>query len=152
MVNIRKMKDEEFWIVVDNPDDGYAEGMAKAQGISLEEAKKSAKNQIANLLPDGINTKDHFFYSAESKDQFVGYTWVNIKPDTKNAWGYNIFVLEEFRRSGVAKEIFNCLQVKLKEKGVKQVSFHVYADNTNAISLYEQNGFEVSNIVMKKEL
>jgi len=47
-------------------------------------------------------------------------------------------------------EIFKVLQPILKDMGVKQVSFHVFANNKNAIALYEQSGFKVSNIVMKK--
>jgi GNAT superfamily N-acetyltransferase len=152
MIEIKKMKESEFDIVIDNPADGYAQGIADTEGISFELASKKAAEQLAELLPKGINTENHYFYSAYDRDSFVGYAWVNIKPETKNAWGYNIFVKEEFRRKGIAKEIFNVLQPVLKNMGVKQISFHVFAKNKNAISLYEQCGFEISNIVMKKEL
>ncbi len=152
MITIQKMKDTEFDIVINNPDDGYAQGIADTDGISLERAIEKAQKQLSELLPDGIKSKDHYFYSAYQENQFVGYAWVNIKKETMNAWGYNIYVERKFRRSGIAKEIFKTLQIELKSMGVKQISFHVFANNKNAIALYEQSGFEVSNIVMKKEL
>jgi len=152
VIIIKEMKESEFNIVINNPDDGYAQGIADTDGISLELATDKANEQLASLLPDGIKSKDHYFYSAYQNKIFVGYAWFNIKTDTNNAWGYNIYVKKEFRRKGIAKEIFNVLQPILKKMGVKQVSFHVFANNKNAIDLYEQSGFKVSNIVMKKEL
>lgn len=133
MIIVRPMQESEFNYVMENPHEHYIESMAKAQGITYDEAKKI----------------------VDYNDEFVGFAWLHMRQDdkgTKSAWGYNIYVEPKFRRQVIAKRVFDELMVKLKEDGVDQVSFHVYADNLSAIALYEQYGFETTNIVMRKKL
>lgn len=155
MIIVRPMQESEFNYVMENPHEHYIEGMAKAQGITYDEAKKIADKQVKEILKDGFHTKDHLFYGVDYIDEFAGFAWLHMRQDdkgTKSAWGYNIYVEPKFRRQGIAKKVFDELMMKLKEDGVDQVSFHVYADNLSAIALYEQYGFETTNIVMRKKL
>ena len=126
----------------------------KAQGISYEQAQEQALNEYKKLLPLGFKTEDHLFFTALVDNEFAGYAWVNIKRDhgKTSAWGYDIHVLDEFRRKGVAKLIFSELEPLLKEKGVTEIKFHVFGDNFRAIPLYESLGYETTNIVMRKEI
>jgi ribosomal protein S18 acetylase RimI-like enzyme len=146
------MNESEFNYIMSDPHDGYIEGMARSQNISYEDAKKKADEEIKKILPDGFYTKNHEFYSVDFNNEFAGFAWVEVKSQNnkKVAWGYNIYVEEKFRRQGIAKEIFKILEEKLKNDGVKQINFHVYADNEKAIALYNQFGFETTNIVMRK--
>jgi len=59
MIIIEKMKKSEFDVVINNPDDGYAQGIADTDGISLQEATKVANKQLAEILPNGIDSDNH---------------------------------------------------------------------------------------------
>lgn len=153
-IEIRPMLEEEFDESIKMGKPHYIEGKVKAQGISLEEAKKQAQEEYQKILPDGFRTNNHHFFVAHLDNEPAGYAWfeIRIQGDKKSAWGYDIHVKDEFRRQGIAKNIFNELENELKTLGVTEVRFHVYADNFRAIPLYEQFGFETTNIVMRKEL
>lgn len=146
------MNENEFEHVMGKAHQDYIEGMARAQNISLEEATRKADKQVQSILKDGYHTENHLFYGVEFKGEFAGLAWIEIKDEGRSAWGYNIYVEEKFRRQGIAKKVFQELGAKLKSDGVQQMSFHVYADNPNALALYEQFGFKTTNIVMRKTL
>lgn len=153
-ITIRDMLLKEFEKSISMGKTHYIEGKAKALNISLEKAKELAQKEYETILPQGMETENHMFYTALVDDKFAGYAWVNIREENhkKSAWGYDIHVDEAYRRQGVAKQIFIKLEAELKSIGVEEVKFHVYADNFRAIPLYEQFGYETTNIVMRKEL
>lgn len=153
-IEIREMLESEFETSIHLGQDHYIEGKAKAMNIPLEEAREKALQEYNQILPEGFRTKNHKFYTALVDGEYAGFAWVHIKEEeTKiSAWGYDIQVKESFRRNGVAKKIFRELESELKKLNVKEVSFHVYADNFRAIPLYEQFGFKTTNIVMRKEI
>ncbi len=153
MITIRKMNEVEFEFSKGKPHETYIQGMVRAQKIPLEKAKEIAKKQIQEILPEGFHTPNHFFYSVILDEKLIGYAWFQAREESiKTAWGYDIYIEEEYRRQGFAKKVFEQLSIELKEAGFSQMSFHVYADNKPAISLYEKFGFETTNIVMRKEL
>lgn len=153
-IEIREMHEDEFESSMLIGRESYIQGNIKAQGISYEQAHKQALDEYEKLLPDGFKTKDHMFFTALFDNQFAGYAWVNIKRDhgKVSAWGYDIHVLDKFRRKGVARSIFSKLETLLKEKDVREIKFHVFGDNFRAIPLYESLGYETTNIVMRKEI
>lgn len=154
IIKIRKMHNDEFGKSMEMGRKHYIEGKAKALAISLDQAKELADKEYQTILPNGLETENHKFYTALVDDDFAGYAWVHIREENnkKSAWGYDIHVDETYRRQGVAKKIFQELEAKLKELGVSEVKFHVYADNFRAIPLYEQFGYVTTNIVMRKSL
>jgi len=154
VVTVRPMKRAEFTYVMSQPHTHYAEGMARAEALSAEEAQRIADAQIAAILTDGFDTEGHHFYSVDADGDFAGFAWFQIKEEkgAKMALGYNIHIRPEFRRRGLAKCIFEYLTPRLKEMGVKYIAFHVYADNHHAIALYEQFDFRMTNVIMRREL
>lgn len=153
-ITVRDMQEEEFESSMKIGRESYIAGNMKAQGINYEQAQEQALKEYEKLLPTGFKTKDHMFFTALVNGEFAGYAWVNIKRDHGKvaAWGYDIHVLDEYRRQGVAKEIFSKLEPLLKDKGVSEIRFHVFADNFRALPLYESLGYEKTNIIMRKEI
>jgi len=61
---------------------------------------------------------------------------------------YNIIsvaVLPEYRHSGIAKALIKRLIEDAKSKNIRAVSLEVRADNTEAIKLYQNLGFIITN-------
>ncbi len=154
MVIIRPMTSDEFPHVMAEPHRDYARGLADAESISLEAAEAKAAAQTREILTDGFDTPGHHFFVVERDAEVVGMVWVQIKDEdgTKKAWGFNIFIDEAFRRQGLARQTLQHLIPALKDMGVTEMAFHVYAHNRKAITLYEEFGFETTNILMRRIL
>ncbi|MBS7020745.1 MAG: ribosomal protein S18-alanine N-acetyltransferase [Firmicutes bacterium] len=54
----------------------------------------------------------------------------------------DIFVLEEYRRMGIAKELLNCFINDCKLNQCENMTLEVREDNEEAISLYQAYGFQ----------
>lgn len=54
----------------------------------------------------------------------------------------NLAVDPAFRRQGIGRELVNTLVTRLKEKGAYCLTLEVRASNVQAISLYDQLGFQ----------
>lgn len=66
--------------------------------------------------------------------------WPGTQP--QRAWIQNIYVVPEFRRRGMAREIMGTLINWCRAQGFHSVNLHASADGR---SLYEQLGFEATN-------
>ncbi len=144
------MKENEFAITEGRSSELYIQGMAKSLNISLERAREKATQERKKILPNGFESKGHYFYSALINEVLIGFAWVELKG--KTAWGYNIYIEEDYRRRGFASEIFKFVEKDLLEKEINQVRFHVYADNFRALPLYEKFGFSTTNVIMSKKI
>ena len=92
--------------------------------------------QVANE----IENPDCLFFTAQTEDrEFVGYASGVVAADECEV--SNIAVLEEYRRRGVGKALFDKLLAEAKKRGVTTVFFLVRVDNEAAIGLYEKLGF-----------
>lgn len=61
---------------------------------------------------------------------------------TLEAYFGNLYVLSEYRRMGIAKQLVMYSIMFAKNKGFKKIILHVAKDNIPAISLYKGIGFE----------
>ena len=75
---------------------------------------------------------------GESRDQFT---------DKMNGFIYELFVLEEFRRSGVSKQLLRTAIDELRGNGYPEVRLSAFAGN-QAIKLYEKLGFNLRTVTM----
>lgn len=62
--------------------------------------------------------------------------------DTLESYVCNVYVLNEHRRKGLARQLMDKAIDFTKENGFKKVCLHVAKDNYSAIKLYESLGFE----------
>ena len=70
----------------------------------------------------------------------------------QSLWIYDIIVHEQFRRRGYARRILKLAEDRARELGAARVELHVFGHNHAARTLYEKTGYEVSSIVMVKQL
>jgi len=61
-----------------------------------------------------------------------------------------IFVLEEHRRKGIAKSLFDIAHVAAKQAGLNEVQVMTYQVNTDAQRFYESLGYERQMIQYRK--
>lgn len=66
--------------------------------------------------------------------------------ETLEAYFGNLYVLNQYRKQGIAKKLVYFSFDFAKEKGFKKIMLHVAKDNTPAIKLYETCGFEYTGV------
>lgn len=69
--------------------------------------------------------------------------WVQLKPEDKSAFGFDIHLEPEFRSLGIGRHIMNLCGKKLKDMGIKTVGICVFEHNEIARKLYDSLGFKI---------
>ena len=92
---------------------------------------------------------------ATEGDNLMGWILIGTSKDqfTEKIYGfiYELFVLEEFRGNGIAKQLMETGIEHLKQGGYSEVRLSVYAGN-QAIKLYEKLGFKNRTITMSMNI
>ncbi len=153
---LRPMTAEEFVPYEDADAHHYAENMVRAGFWSSEGAFNKAKNTHANLLPEGVHTKDHLFFVIEDTQarDSIGVIWLFIDRETQPPSGfiYDLLLHAQFRGRGLAKQAMLALEEKAKGLGLASLALNVFEDNLVAKSLYTSLGYEVQSLNMRKLL
>ena len=132
----------------------YAADNVRAGYWDESEALEKSRQQVESLLPQGLQTKDHYIYSLYDGDQKVGMIWLKAEMDraVKGGFIYDVLVDEKFRGRGYGKQVMSLIEEKARELGLKSIGLHVFGYNTVAKNLYESVGYEVSSFNMIKKL
>lgn len=109
-------------------------------------------------IQENIRSDDALVLVGEVDGAPVGYCIARIERTlpiyTIETMGFinKLYVKREFRGRGLSSQL-NTETIKwLKEKGVRHVSIHVYADNKQARQIYEKWGFKDFQIEMRRAL
>ena len=156
MVRLEKMAAEDFDTYIEKLTANYAKDNVRSGRWTREEALEKSVSQINSLLPEGIETQNHVFFSIvdEGTGDVVGYIWLHVVPGEgpKKAFIYDLIIFEEFRKMGYGRAALAALEEYAKEKRIASISLHVFAHNAAALSLYRKMGYEVTSMNMKKNI
>lgn len=132
----------------------YAENNVRAGYWDESEALEKARKATESLLPQGLQTPNHYLYALYDEDHTVGVIWLkaNLDGPVKNGFIFDVYIEEKFRGKGYGKEMMLLVEEKARELGLKSIGLHVFAYNKVARSLYESIGYEVSSLNMIKTL
>jgi ribosomal protein S18 acetylase RimI-like enzyme len=122
---------------------------------SDEEAVEKSRAEHEKLLPQGLATPEHHFWTItrSSDRKAVGLLWVQMMQTPRpHAFVYNIEVYPDFRRRGYAEAAMMELEVVARQMGAETIRLHVFGHNAAARPLYVKLGYEPTNIVMAKSL
>ncbi len=137
---------------------GYADEKVRAGNWSAEEAPGRSREEFAKLLPNGLATPDHWLFSIEKAEMGtpVGMLWLARAPwqdpAGRRAFIYDFEIDADQRRKGYGRAALRALDEKAREMGFSEIGLHVFGHNTAARALYEQAGYEVTNVNMSKKL
>ena len=132
----------------------YAADNVRAGYWDESEALENSRKETARLLPEGLQSKDHYLFSLYDGDQAVGIIWLkaNVDRPVKSGFIFHVEIKEEFRGKGYGKQIMLLIEEKARELGLKSIGLHVFGYNTAAKNLYEGIGYETSSLNMIKKL
>ena len=153
-VLLRDMNHDEYAPFMKMTIEGYKQDKIKMQEWTPEEAEDTANKMFGKMLTDGIETQNQHFKVLTSDEKTVGYIWFEMRESVKVKVAFinYIFVLPEYRGSGLGRKAIELLKELSLEMGANRIELHAFGFNTNAIRLYLNTGFEQTHVLMKCEL
>jgi GNAT superfamily N-acetyltransferase len=153
-VRLVPMSADQFRAYRDIAERSYAQNIVVSGMLPEAEALQKASQDFDRLLPDGVDTADHQFWTALDADEEVGMLWLAFtrKSDGLHAFGYDFLVTSKLRRQGYGRAIMAAAEHVCRDRGVVEVGLSVFGFNSGAQALYEQMGFEVTTIQMRKRI
>ena len=132
----------------------YAADKVRAGHWSKDEALEKSRKQTESLLPQGLQTNNHYFFTLYDGEIAVGMIWLHAELDrtVKSGFIFEVEIKEEFRGKGYGKQAMLLIEEKARELGIQRMGLHVFAYNNVAKSLYEGIGYKISSMNMLKEL
>ncbi len=134
----------------------YAEEKVQAGNYDAGEALERAEQEFSELLPEGPVTPGQYMFSIvdASAGERVGVVWFAEiqRGPRREAFVYDLIVHEPFRRRGFARAAMLALEDEVRGLGIERIGLHVFGHNRAAWALYDQLGYEVTNVNMGKTI
>jgi len=153
-VRLEPMSDQEYAEFRERSEVSYAAAIAASRAMPLREARHKAAEEHQQLLSEGLRTPGHYLWTAYEDDRPVGDLWLHVeaKSDGLHAFAYAFEVRPELRGRGYGRAITAAAEQKCREMQVVSVGLTVFGPNKAAQHLYENLGFEVTVLQMRKRL
>ncbi len=113
--------------------------------------------KVEEFYEKSIDDNNKIILVARENNIILGYIYGFIQ-DNGNLYNNKIaqldalFVKEQYRGNGIAISLMKEFINWAEEKGVAYIELSVCKNNTNAISLYENEGFCIDKILLRKKL
>jgi GNAT superfamily N-acetyltransferase len=140
-VVLRPMTQEQFDAYMESNADEYAQELT-ASGLDPELARERSEEQLAELIPDGLDSEGQRFFTAYDGELAVGRLWLSI--ERPMAFVYDVAVDEGQRRKGYGEGIMNAGARWSRDHGHPGIGLNVFAHNPNARALYDKLGYRVT--------
>ena len=104
---------------------------------------------VKNFYEKYINDNDKKIYVCVDEDKIVGYIYIIIN-DNIIAKLDALYVLEEHRNKGIAKELIKMAINYIKQnKAIRRIEINVLSENKIAKKLYEKINFKPFRLTMR---
>lgn len=156
MIMLRPMGEEEYPAYLEYFIADYAREIAANYRLSAEDSLARAKREIAEDLPEGVNTPGQvllcLFNQADHCDEHVGYLW--YKPDTamQTVFIFDFYIFNACQGQGLGTQALRAFEREMREQGIEQIRLRVAGDNQRARHVYASAGFWVTGINMSRTL
>jgi len=154
-VRLLSMTKKEFEVMMEGNVGRYADENVKAGYWSSYNALERSREAIEHLLPNGLHTEGHHFYTAKDADLDipVGHIWMRVEPgEVRRGFIFALFVEEGFRGRGYGRAMMDALETKARRMKIESLALHVFAYNRVARHLYESLGYDTKSLNMQKKI
>lgn len=148
------MNQQEFQQYINRAIDDYAKDKVASGNWKEDEAINLSKESFDRLLPKNEKSEFNYLFSIFNSEQIVGMIWIAQKSLAKKDEGfiYDFTIFEKYQGLGYGKGAMRELEQIAKDLGMKKIGLHVFGHNKVAQGLYENLGYEITNITMEKLL
>ena len=156
-ISIRPMTLEEYDVWAPASIRNFAADKIRSGNWSAEESGEKSRKMHLELLPHGVKTEGHQFYTiVDAGDANYGMLWIFVRPEEKpaqkQAFIYDIEINSEHRGQGIGSKAMAALEETCRNQNIGSINLHVFGHNPGARKLYNRLGFEETNIQMRKIL
>jgi ribosomal protein S18 acetylase RimI-like enzyme len=152
-LQIRAMTQDEFKVYRARVIKEYAQDHVRAGNWREEEAEERAANETDAFLPDGVDTPGMVLLIAEAGGEQVGHVWLGPAPREQSGWWiYDIEVVPAQRRRGYGRVLLEAAEREATRRGGQTIGLNVFGGNDAAQRLYASSGYEVTSVLMRKDL
>jgi uncharacterized protein (DUF952 family)/GNAT superfamily N-acetyltransferase len=154
-ITIVEMTPEEFVWFQKRSLDNYAMDIARSHSIPMDQARAAALKQHSEIIPQGMKTPRHFFYSIRDPDKnSIGVLWWAVCEvmGKECCFVYDIFIEEQHRGKTYGSQALRWLELQAKALAIDDIRLHVFGHNPDAQRLYTKIGFNVISVQMTKKL
>lgn len=134
-IQLRTPTAEEFLKIAEFSFNNFVDETAKSTG----EQPSSLRSKLGGP-PTKIWSDDIWFLVEDNKVQ-LGFVWIQLRPEEKTAFGYDIYLEPQFRSQGIGRNVMTECGRKLNALGIESVDICVFEQNEIARKLYESLGF-----------
>jgi ribosomal protein S18 acetylase RimI-like enzyme len=156
MVTLRPMTSSEFEAYIPGLRESYARERAKNLSDSLDSQLAEADKQISGLLPQGVQTPNHFLWQVMAEEEgtliSVGVLWVFLDTAAQKAFIYDIQIDQPYQGKGYGGDTLACLENELRPYAVRQIGLSVFGDNERAFRLYQKAGYYIVATHMQRDM
>ncbi|MEI4621528.1 GNAT family N-acetyltransferase [Bacillus pfraonensis] len=154
MITLRPMNREEFQLYISSAIENYAKNKVTSGNWSEDEAMNLSKKEFSRLLPKDEKSELNYLYSIFQDQQLVGMIWIAKTSTTNPDQGYifDFIIYKPHQGQGYGKQAMKEIEIIAKELGMNKIGLHVFGHNKVARRLYEQLGYEITNINMVKAI
>jgi len=111
-----------------------------------ETAAQKAAEAFQQLLPQGLDSPGHFFYSIIYRQDMVGYCWYALETTSPaTLYLYEIWIEDNKRDLGLGTIAIEELQAIGRAQGASLLRLHVFGINQRALSFYQRLGFQITD-------
>lgn len=88
------------------------------------------------------------------KEDLIGFVWAYEHPYREETRVYvnEIHVDEHYRNRGIGKQLLGAVECLAKKRGYHALYLHAEGNNDGAIRLYQNKGYVVERVQLRKEL
>ena len=146
IMDIRRPNDSELEKIILLSPQAYSDSTLGEIRPTIEKIKS---------LVEPLLKKGSYYLIAIEEGKLMGWILIGTSrdqfTDKMNGFIYELFVLEEFRGKGVAKQLMRTAVDEVRQNGYSEVRLSAYAGN-QAIKLYEKMGFSIRTVSMSLPL
>jgi ribosomal protein S18 acetylase RimI-like enzyme len=141
-MKLRKPSIEEFEAWFKLSCELQAKDRAFAKDSKEEDELKELEKIVPHLLPNGMDTDNHYFRVFDNEEENVGFIWLGVLPglNKNEIFLMDIIVSKDHRRKGLGKWLLLAMQEEIKKLGYKKIILNVMERNF-AKKLYESLGY-----------
>ncbi len=176
-VGLRPMTEEQFGVFRPRVEEDLARNLARSGTLPPQEARRRARTDLEQLLPQGRATPGHVLRTAfaaagdgdgdgdgdsdgdgdgdgDGDEVPVGVVWLQLRERSagRYAVAVDLEVREQLRGRGYGRAVAREAQRLCREDGAGSIELSVFGFNDVARSLYESEGFELTAATMVKAL
>jgi ribosomal protein S18 acetylase RimI-like enzyme len=151
---LRPLRPDEYPAWRDTELVEYANDIAENGDTPADAARRKAEADMAEILPEGLETPKHWIFILDVDGQDAGRLWLAEREiDGRPAiFIFDIHVDEAYRGRGFGRAAMLLAEREARSRGIQRIELNVFGGNAVARGLYQSLGYVERSVRMAKDL